>query len=142
MERFWSKVDKAPDCWEWNAALNNKGYGIFLWKGKPKLSHRVAWMLHTGASDLLPPEDKLLHSCDNTKCVNPDHLRIGTQKDNARDMMERGRWGRGTGRRQQEYCKRGHKLSEEARIRGRVRECIPCKKIRYEESRGMAYGGA
>ena len=138
MERFWSKVDKSGECWEWTAATNSTGYGQFLWNKSPRLAHRVAWMLHTEADDLLPPEDKLLHSCDNPLCVRPSHLRVGTQKDNAKDMMDRGRWVAGTGRRKQEFCKRGHKLEEHARVYGKVRDCVPCKKIRYRETRKVA----
>ena len=137
MERFWSKVDKSGSCWEWNAGINNKGYGIFNYKRKCVLAHRVAWMLDTGADDLLPPEKKLLHSCDNTLCVNPQHLRVGTQKDNARDMVNRGRWSQGAGKGLQEYCKRGHRLSESARVYDWGRDCIPCKKIRYEEAKNV-----
>lgn len=87
MERFWNKVDKTSDCWNWIAALNKGGYGIFK-ACKNSLAHRVSWVLHFGE---IPNQMKVLHKCDNRKCVNPDHLFLGTQIDNINDMVSKGR---------------------------------------------------
>lgn len=92
VERFWSKVDKnGPNgCWVWMANRNNKGYGLFRPGGTaPKrLSHRLAYEAIHGR---IPKGAIILHSCDNPACVNPDHLRPGTHKDNVADMDKRGR---------------------------------------------------
>ena len=90
MERFWNKVNKQAEngCWEWTASVNNKGYGWFRLDGKNRGAHRVSWMLQHGA---VPGGLFVLHRCDNPSCVNPDHLWLGTNADNMRDKVEKGR---------------------------------------------------
>jgi len=97
MKRFWKKVDvKSPDeCWEWKAGLNSKGYGNLKHEGKSQLAHRVSYQLKHGA---IPKGDGyhgmcVLHKCDNPLCVNPNHLFLGTQKDNMTDMNKKERSG-------------------------------------------------
>ena len=89
LERFWPKVRKTDECWEWIAGTRGKtGYGSFKIDGEVIDTHRVSWMIHFGPI----PEDKfVLHKCDNRKCVRPDHLFLGTQLDNVRDMISKGR---------------------------------------------------
>ena len=84
-ERFWSKVEKTDGCWVWTG----KSFGDFGYCRYGKtLVHRKSWELTFGKI----PEGKLvLHKCDNPPCVRPSHLYVGTQKDNVRDMHERGR---------------------------------------------------
>ena len=92
MERFFSKVRKTDECWWWLGTKNNKGYGMFMLRSPDKiLAHRASYVLHCGP---LPEGKNLLHRCDNPACVNPDHLVVGTQRDNQRDMAAKGR-GRG-----------------------------------------------
>lgn len=97
--RFWSKVDKTPglgpnrDCWEWvgggNLNTTNKKYFQFSIKNKLILVYRVSWLL---ANNQEPPENLMVcHHCDNRKCVRPNHLFLGTQKDNIHDMIKKGR---------------------------------------------------
>lgn len=89
--RFWAKVKKAGpnDCWEWTASTDRFGYGAFGLTSRSILkAHRYAWELGIGP---LAEGDCLLHSCDNPKCVNVAHLRIGTRSENAQDRVMRNR---------------------------------------------------
>ncbi len=92
-ERFWSKVDRSggnDSCWLWTAAtLQSGGYGVVSFRHAPYRAHRVAWELANGRE--IPFGLHVLHSCDNPPCCNPAHLRIGTNTENIRDRMERGR---------------------------------------------------
>lgn len=94
-ERFWSKVDKSagPEgCWPWKAGKFKDGYGLFNLAGKKVKAHRMAFELGKGP---IPVGMDVLHDCDNHPCCNPDHLRAGTQLDNARDAVTRGRMAKG-----------------------------------------------
>ena len=88
---FWAKVDRgaADECWNWRGYLHPKtGYGMFGWNYGKYYAHRFVVMLREGTN---LNGKYVLHSCDNRKCVNPAHLRLGTQKDNMDDMYARGR---------------------------------------------------
>lgn len=75
-------------CQEHNLACASDGYG-YVYSGNQKIyAHRLAWALHNGMD---PTGLVVRHSCDNTRCVNPDHLSIGTDQDNADDKVSRGR---------------------------------------------------
>lgn len=92
--RFNSKyiINEQTDCWEWTAAKNNIGYGMFRWaQGIMRTAHRVSYELHKGP---IPQGQVVCHTCDNPKCVNPDHLWTGTLKDNAQDMVAKDRCAR------------------------------------------------
>lgn len=91
-ERFFEKVQKTDNCWIWTAALR-KGYGSITKPNAGKTSgklyaHRVSFEIHIGP---IPEGMKVLHRCDNPKCVNPSHLFLGTSKDNSLDMVAKGR---------------------------------------------------
>jgi len=90
-ERFWEKVDQGPDCWEWIAGKNNKGYGLIsVGHSEQRLAHRVSYEFAFGDID-----DGLCvcHSCDHPDCVRPDHLFLGTQRENLEDMYAKRRDG-------------------------------------------------
>jgi len=89
-ERFWEKVsvpDDTSQCWEWQANIVY-GYGMFVENRKSILAHRWSYIFHNGE---IPEGLYVLHKCDNRKCVNPQHLFLGTYKDNAVDRQRKGR---------------------------------------------------
>jgi hypothetical protein len=106
-DKFWQRVDKRgpDDCWNWTGTLNmaNGGYGViggllfglrYVRVGTPMLAHRVSWIMHFGEPTLETNDYHgwvILHKCDNPRCVNPGHLRLGSQLDNIKDMQDKGR---------------------------------------------------
>ena len=78
--RFWSKVDRGGDCWEW-AGRKPDGYGRFAIDSWPFLAHRIAYELAIGD---IPPGLVLDHLCRNPACVRPEHLEPVTQAENVR----------------------------------------------------------
>jgi hypothetical protein len=92
--RFWRSVEKTEECWFWTASVNTYGYGqIRNAEGRYTTAHRISWMLANGP---IPAGLCVLHRCDNTRCVRPDHLFLGTQQDNIADKVAKGRQARGS----------------------------------------------
>ncbi|CAB5223992.1 hypothetical protein UFOVP389_27 [uncultured Caudovirales phage] len=86
--RFFSKVLITDDCWLWQGGLDNDGYGLFQLDGKQWRAHRYSQHIHNGLDNALPV---VMHTCDNPRCVNPNHLQNGTVQDNSLDKISKGR---------------------------------------------------
>jgi hypothetical protein len=125
-ERFWLRVQKSDGCWTWQGAKGDHGYGHFTADGGVDVStHRYSYQLHHGE---IPPGMVICHRCDNPVCVNPDHLFLGTQRDNVQDMIQKGRrvsyWALRT------HCKNGHPFND-ANTRIQIdgsRRCRACSR--------------
>lgn len=140
-ERFWAKVNKTTDqeCWFWTGAPDSVGYGQInkgrVGEGMVR-AHRLSWEIHNGPIQRLSGHHGavVMHTCDNRLCVNPGHLRLGTQGDNVADMDTKGR------RRSKNLRGTAHGLSKwtEDQVRAVKRATGPYKKI--AEQTGVAYG--
>lgn len=84
-------------CWIWTGACGGDGYGNTTVDGKQIGAHRLSWTAFRGP---IPAGIHVLHHCDISSCVNPDHLWLGTHADNMADRSRKGRarWRRGEGK--------------------------------------------
>lgn len=95
IKRFITKVKKRSNgCYEWIGAVGDRGrYGTFSLAGKTVGAHRIAWIIANGED--IPDGQFVCHSCDNSLCVHPEHLFLGTHKENMKDMCHKGRSKKG-----------------------------------------------
>ena len=124
-QRFWLRVTIGlPDeCWEWQGSRRGDSYGQVYVAHKHRAAHRFSFFL---AHCYYPPVVR--HKCDNRVCVNPHHLEGGTQTENMRDVVERGRHFYAN----KTHCPRGHEYTKDntyIRPKGN-RECRACRKER------------
>ena len=143
IERFFQKVDKSgnkkyPDCWIWDAGRTSKDYGAFsYYPDKPPIgAHVASHLFHIGEV----PKGKIVrHRCDNPPCVNPEHLLLGTNSDNMKDMFARNR--QGSSNRKRTHCRKGHEFTPENIVSktdsdGTIqRNCRECIKISRKKNR-------
>lgn len=129
-DRFWAKVRKTDNCWEWVGAKSSKRYGTlgFGPRGARKSlrAHRLSFVLHNGP---IPDGKEICHRCDNPQCVRPDHLFAGTRAENMQDAKAKGRLVVPNKGKLQTHCRRGHALTpENTKVHpdGR-RQCATCR---------------
>lgn len=127
MDVFWKKVHKTDTCWFWTGYIDKEGYGRFNKTG----AHGYSWLIHN--AEILGTL-WVLHRCDVRACVRPDHLFLGTAKDNAVDCAEKGRFRSS----QVTRCPRDHEYTKSnTRVyltkTGKVWRC--CKQCSTERSR-------
>lgn len=115
------RIMKTEKCWLWTGPTNSDGYGI---SGGGKLAHRVIYSILVGP---ISEDECVLHECDNRKCCNPEHLKLGSRYDNALDRTMRGRDYHLT----IIHCPKGHPYDEEnTRIYKGERYCRACDRVR------------
>ena len=134
-ERFLRQIDRegpvhadiGTACWVWTGYLSDKGYGRY----GARYAHRIMWEMFRGP---LPTEGRMydsvvMHLCDNTRCVNPDHLALGTQQQNMADSAAKGRHNRWNS--EKTHCPHGHTYPEDnTYLSDGNRKCRTCVKQR------------
>ena len=108
-DRFWAKVVVTDDCWEWQAYVNSKGYGLIGHENKMQLAHRVAYEMFVGS---IPQGLQLDHLCRIRLCVNPRHVEPVTAQENSRRGLT------GANNLRKTRCPKGHPLDAAERRAG------------------------
>lgn len=136
IKRFYAKVDKTEDCWNWTGAKTasrkerplapaTQGYGVISVNNRPFYAHRLSMLMKQG---YLTEGLVIDHLCNNSTCVNPDHIEEVTNRENVvrspRHSMNTGGYSH-----YKEFCKRGHKRGIEMKGKPCV-ECYPVKKAK------------
>lgn len=140
VDRFWARVDRSGECWEWTAGRTNRGYGVLTAPrhGRRILAHRYSAALHFGMFDR---RLVVCHHCDNPPCVRPEHLFLGTRLDNAMDMISKGRQHN----QRRTHCIRGHEYAGENLYlnptNGR-RDCRACRRLESHQRNLRLYSAA
>ncbi len=121
-------------CLGWVGQIGTTGYGVININGRMLGAHRVAWALAYGE---IPPKVFVCHRCDNPKCVNVEHMFLGTNADNVADMVTKGRHRPRGMVAKVTHCKHGHEFNEENTYRWHnKRQCRAC--IRAARARAKA----
>lgn len=135
IERFANKFTASGGCWEWFAASNQDGYGCFRFKGKTYSAHSFIYQVLKG---ILAENLVVDHSCNNPKCVNPEHLKAMTQRENILKST-----GIAAIRARQTVCKYGHEFSTPKWLKNSTsrRYCNTCHKLRERKRRERLQNG-
>lgn len=124
--RFLQKIEinEETGCWLWVGSVRNSGgYGNFWADGHHITAHRFSYEFFV---ESIPKGMQVCHTCDMRRCVNPDHLWLGTNKENNQDMLNKGRHVS----QNKTHCKRGHVFTVDSQGK---RQCNLCRKIRDKQ---------
>ena len=141
-ERFWARVAKGNGCWNWTGYLDRCGRGSFSIGSRSENAKRIrasrmSWVLTFGE---IPTGMFVCHTCDQPACVRPDHLFLGTQKDNMQDAAAKKRLHNRFNS-NKTHCKRGHEYSSlNTRVNNGKRTCKICAALaqqRFIERSGV-----
>jgi HNH endonuclease len=120
------ELDGQTGCWNWRGAHLEKGYGIVRYKDRDIGAHRLSAHLWLGMR--LDDPRMVMHKCDNPRCFNPKHLKIGTALENVRDCRDKKRFAA----QKRTHCPRGHSLSGNnlmpSRLKRGHRGCLICNR--------------
>jgi hypothetical protein len=105
MQMLKDKVKIVDGCWIWIKSKDEDGYGNAWHEGKKIAAHRLSFKLNVGD---IPKGMFVCHTCDTPSCINPEHLFLGTPKDNTKDMINKGR----AKNQNKTHCPRGHEYNE------------------------------
>jgi HNH endonuclease len=126
-----NRYDIVNECWEWTGKVGKNGYGTVVKAENGKkmhlLAHRESYKIFKGE---IPTSLNVCHTCDNRKCINPDHLWIGTAKDNIQDAILKGRMKKTTGYKHTEENKAKFKLRKRPMTKG---ELSPLSKLKDQD---------
>jgi hypothetical protein len=125
--RFWEKVSPEPNsgCWLWAGSANEHGYGELWFGQRNERAHRLSYEYLVAD---LPSAWLVCHRCDNPACVNPEHLFVGTHKQNTADMIAKGRHVPAP---RVTACLRGHPRTPANTLANGG--CKPCRRFRYHQ---------
>lgn len=133
---YYTKTNE-DGCWIWQSTIAWRGYGLYSMNRKRLAAHRASWIIHKGE---IPDGLFVLHKCDVRTCVNPDHLFLGTQKDNMQDCIKKGRYS--NGKLDRNHCINGHEFTMlNTRFWNGARICKTCdaeKTKRYRQRRASS----
>jgi HNH endonuclease len=125
MDKFWSNIEKTGSCWLWTAAITHEGYGSLTINNLKIYAHRFSYELHCG---IIPGDLTVDHVCRVRRCVNPDHLRLLSARDNVLAGM-----GITAMNARKTHCNKNHELSGDNLYippgRPNERHCRICKRL-------------
>lgn len=129
---YWQRITPSDGCWECHSSLNVGGYPRARVNGEEWLLHRLAWTLFYAP---IPESIYVCHKCDNRRCARPDHLFLGTHKENMVDSVQKKR-----SKRFHTHCIRGHEYTPGNTMWGKFgdyqrRSCRICKRWREKRNR-------